>query len=114
MKIKKTIKNHLENLGVFLLSGFFGYIGMALLEYEVAKVRSPGALFLKTPSVLISITSELLLGSSIVILAMLVIIYYKRLENRRWLWYVLIFEFILFLVSLFSLGIPRFDIIVFG
>ena len=94
-KMKNKIKKNLNNLGLFLLSSFFGYIGMALLEYEVSKVRSPEALFFKTPSALISLTSEFMIICSMVVLSMLVLIYYKRLDNRNWLWYVITFEFLL-------------------
>jgi hypothetical protein len=115
MKIKKrTIRMHLENLGLFAVSGFLGFVGMTLLEYEIAKVRHPESLFLATPSALVSITSELMLLTSIVILAIIVIIYLKKLDNRQWLWWLLTFGFALFIISWFALGTTKIDLIIFG
>jgi hypothetical protein len=91
-----------------------GFAGITLLEYEIAKVRHPKSIFLATPSLLVSITSEMMLLTSIVILAMLAIIYLKKLDNREWLWWLLTFDFILFVITWLALGTTKLDLIIFG
>ncbi|HLC38752.1 MAG TPA: hypothetical protein VJJ80_01320 [Patescibacteria group bacterium] len=105
--MKKNIK-HLNNLLLLILAAGFFWLGSSFLEYEYAKIRNPQATWIASPKTFDMTMGSLMLVGSLTIFVMLSLIYYKKLENRTWLWGVVIVEAGLLIVLSAVLGYNRF------
>lgn len=111
--MRKQFFKHFNNLLLLVLSGGFFWLGASFLEYEFAKWQKKGFVWIETPRAIMVSVSMVMIFSSILILSILVIIYYKKLENRRLLWLIILTQAIsLILISAF-LGYNKFIWVLF-
>ena len=99
---------HLENLFLLILAGGFFWLGGGFTEYEISKLQNPDLLFIKTPLYFTLTASVIIILGSIIIFVMEVLIYYKRLENRHWLWGVIFIQSLMLILLAEILGYNRF------
>jgi len=109
----KIFKKHFNNFLLFILAGGFFWIGASFLEYEISKIQKKNLIWVDTPKFFDLTVSALMILGSMIILAMLVLIYYKKLENRPWLWAVVFSQSILIILLSKLLGYNRFIWILF-
>ena len=89
---KKSLRGHINNLILLILSAGFFWLGTSFLEYEIAKMKNELLIWIQTPIYLNLIVSSIMILGSIIVLAFIVLIYYKRLENHKWLWVVIFLQ----------------------
>jgi len=108
-----NFKKHFNNLILAILAGGYFWIGASFFEYEVSKRNNPDLTWIKTPVLFNSIISCAMILGSIIIFTMLVLIYYKKLENRNWLWIIILCQAILLILLSAVLGYNKFIWILF-
>ena len=109
----KSFKKHLSNILLIILAGGFFWIGASFFEYEISKMQNKLLIWINTPVWLDLTTSGIMILGSILIISMVALIYYKRLENRNWLWAVVFIQSISFILLSAVLGYNKFIWILF-
>ena len=110
---KKNFRGHFNNLILLVLAGGFFWIGADFFEYEISKMQNKLLIWINTPVWLDLTTSGIMILGSILIISMVVLIYYKRLENRNWLWAVVFIQTISLILLSGFLGYNKFIWILF-
>jgi len=85
---RRTKKDHLQNAILALLNVAAFVIAGFLLEFEVAKARRPDVGWPDTPSELNWAVAGTMIIVSIIVLAILALIYKNDLYNRPYLWWI--------------------------
>lgn len=104
---RRTRKDHINNLILTLFNIATLAIAGFLLEFEVAKLRRPEVGWPNTPSGAAWAVAGTMIVSSILVLAILALIYKKDLYNRPYLWWITGFNLLvgLIMIGIFSRGI---------
>ncbi len=110
---KKGFWGHFNNFLLLILAGGFFWLGTSFFEYEISKMQNKLAIWIETPVWLDLTISALMILGSIITVVMLALIYYKKLENRKWLWGIVFIQALSFILLSAVLGYNKFIWILF-
>lgn len=107
--MKKILLRHLNNFAQIIFSLGFLYLAFIFFEYEIAKIQNPAVLFLITPRWLDLVLSGIVGLVSLIDLAVVILVYYKKLEVRFWIWWLILVQASLLAIIFTTLGWWRFE-----
>ena len=110
---KKKFKGHFNNFLLLILAGGFFWIGVSFFEYEISKMQHKLAIWIETPIWLDLTVAVIMILGSIISVVMLALIYYKKLENRKWLWGIVLIQAVSLVLLSGFLGYNRFVWVLF-
>ncbi len=111
--LKKRFGGHFNNFLLLILTGGFFWIGAAFLEYEITKLQKQHLIWIQTPIWLDLTVAAIMILGSIISVVMLILIYYKKLENRKWLWGIVLIQAVSLVLLSGFLGYNKFIWILF-
>lgn len=93
--MQRTKREHANNLALALLNLVALLIAGFLLEFEIARLQRPDVGWPDTPSGVDYAVAGAMALASLVVLAILILIYKKGLYNRPYLWWITGFNIII-------------------
>ena len=97
---RRTKKDHAQNAVLVLLNLATLMIAGFLLEFEVAKAQRPDIDWPNTPSGIIWAAAGTIAVASVLVLAILALIYRRDLYNRPYLWWITGFNVLAGMITL--------------